>query len=159
MATDGNSPQNGPATEADARATADVNLISQRESTSARITAAREFQQRIRDKPLYQPGAFKRGRKEVDLEDRRANLKLKKILARSTFIAVGVQLAIADAVFVVYGYTNEWDVPSEVIVGWLSATVVQTVGVVYIIARHLFPTPTASLKKRGPDAAPQPTGE
>ncbi|PPG57573.1 hypothetical protein C5C57_12075 [Rathayibacter sp. AY1C5] len=119
-----------------------------RESVAARNTAAREIEQRTRDKKFYEPGTYKRGRKEVDLEDRKANLKLKKILARSTFIAVGVQLWIADVVFVWYGVENHWRVPPGVMLGWLSATVVQTVGVVYIIARHLFPVPTPPEKKK-----------
>lgn len=53
---------------------------------------------------------------------------------------LGVQLLIADVVFIVFAWAGmSWDVSSGVIEVWLAATVVQVVGVVAIVTRHLFP--------------------
>lgn len=53
---------------------------------------------------------------------------------------LGAQFLIADAVFVAFAWAGRrWDLPPEVIEVWLAATVVQVVGVVAIVSRHLFP--------------------
>jgi hypothetical protein len=53
---------------------------------------------------------------------------------------LGAQLAIADIVFVVYAWAGKnWELDSSVIDIWLGATVVQVVGVVLVVTRHLFP--------------------
>ena len=53
---------------------------------------------------------------------------------------LGAQLLIADAVFVVFAWAGRgWELPPGVIEVWLAATVVQVVGVVAIVTRHLFP--------------------
>jgi hypothetical protein len=53
---------------------------------------------------------------------------------------LGAQFVVADAVFVVFAWAGKsWDLPPGVIEVWLAATVVQVVGVVAIVTRHLFP--------------------
>jgi glutathione S-transferase len=54
---------------------------------------------------------------------------------------LGAQFVIADAVFVTFAWVGKrWDLPPGVIEFWLAATVVQVVGVVAIVTRHLFPS-------------------
>jgi glutathione S-transferase len=54
---------------------------------------------------------------------------------------LGAQFLIADAAFVAFAWVGQkWAVPPGVIEFWLAATVVQVVGVVAIVARHLFPS-------------------
>jgi len=54
---------------------------------------------------------------------------------------LGAQLVIADAVFVVFAWAGRsWDLTPGLIEVWLAATVVQVVGVVAIVTRHLFPS-------------------
>lgn len=68
---------------------------------------------------------------EHDLRERYANWILA-ILA--------IELFVADAVFVCFAWIGEnWDLSSGVIEVWLGATVVQVVGIVFIVTRHLFP--------------------
>lgn len=56
---------------------------------------------------------------------------------------LGAQFLIADAVFVAFAWIGQrWAVPSGVIEVWLAATVVQIVGVVAVVTRHLFPSPS-----------------
>jgi hypothetical protein len=53
---------------------------------------------------------------------------------------LGAQLFVADAVFVALAWAGwNWELSSGVIEVWLAATVVQIVGVVAIVTRHLFP--------------------
>ncbi|HJZ35128.1 MAG TPA: hypothetical protein VJ204_02555 [Solirubrobacterales bacterium] len=53
---------------------------------------------------------------------------------------LGAQFVIADAVFVTFAWVGRsWDLPPGVVEVWLAATVVQVVGVVAIVTRHLFP--------------------
>jgi hypothetical protein len=53
---------------------------------------------------------------------------------------LGLQLLVADLVFVVFAWVGrDWDLSSGVIEIWLAATVVQVIAVVAIVMRHLFP--------------------
>ena len=53
---------------------------------------------------------------------------------------LGSAVRVADAVFVTFAWAGRnWDLSSGVIEVWLAATVVQVVGVVAIVTRHLFP--------------------
>jgi hypothetical protein len=53
---------------------------------------------------------------------------------------LAAQLAIADLVFVAYAWAGrEWHLDPAVIDIWLGATVVQVVGIVLVVTRHLFP--------------------
>ncbi len=53
---------------------------------------------------------------------------------------LGAQLFVADLVFVALAWAGwNWELSSGVIEVWLAATVVQVVGVVAIVTRHLFP--------------------
>ncbi|HWH20858.1 MAG TPA: hypothetical protein VN671_10020 [Solirubrobacterales bacterium] len=54
---------------------------------------------------------------------------------------LGAQLFVADVIFVVFAWAGrDWELPSGVIEVWLAATVIQIVGVVAIVTRHLFPS-------------------
>jgi hypothetical protein len=67
-------------------------------------------------------------------------LKFRGMYGRVLLGALLAQLALADAVFIVYAWRGvRWDIPSGVMTAWLSATVVEVIGVVYAITRSLFP--------------------
>jgi hypothetical protein len=67
------------------------------------------------------------------------DISLKKTYATATLIGVGAQLAIADAAFFVYLGDTSGAVPAAVMDVWLSATVVQVVGIILVITNYLFP--------------------
>jgi len=72
---------------------------------------------------------------------------LKETYASNAIKAVGVQLAIADGVFIFYAIKHGiGSVPAPVMESWLGATVVQVVGVVLVITRSLFPSRTETIK-------------
>lgn len=54
---------------------------------------------------------------------------------------LGVQMLGTDVIFVVYAWAGRgWELLPGVIEVWLGATVVQVVGVVIVVTRHLFPS-------------------
>jgi uncharacterized membrane protein YcjF (UPF0283 family) len=65
---------------------------------------------------------------------------LRRMYARGLLIILGFQLLAADAVFWIYADVGKnWNLSDGVIQIWLAATVVQVVGVVTVVTRHLFP--------------------
>ena len=65
---------------------------------------------------------------------------LRQSYAEWIIRVLGAQLLIADAVFIVFAWAGRrWDLSPGVIEIWLAATVIQIVGVVAIVTRHLFP--------------------
>lgn len=81
--------------------------------------AARHFQ-RIRDKDL--------------------DIELKKRVAYWALGAASIVVASSIIAFFLYLNTKRGDIAPEVMIAWLSATVVEVLGIVAIIARYLFPT-------------------
>lgn len=77
---------------------------------------------------------------QISEDDAAQTVKLKGMLAKSTFGVIGLQLLIADIAFFSYGSSNDWKIDAEVMMSWLAATVIEVLGVVIIIARHLFPS-------------------
>ncbi len=53
--------------------------------------------------------------------------------------AAAAQFFSANIAFYVYAKHKHWDIPPDVMIGWLSATVAQIVGIVLVIAKYLFP--------------------
>lgn len=50
------------------------------------------------------------------------------------------QIIVADVfVFLYAARGREWDIPNEVMQTWLGATVVQLIGLVWVVVAHLFP--------------------
>jgi hypothetical protein len=77
---------------------------------------------------------------EIVLADHHLDVQLKSMVARGALWAMIGQLVVADTVFVLYaGLGRGWNVPGEVMLGWLTATVVEIIGVVVVVARYLFP--------------------
>jgi glutathione S-transferase len=83
--------------------------------------------------------------------ERRQGLMLKQLFAEQEhqlrqkyadwiIWLLGAQFVIADLVFVAFAWAGQgWDLAPGVVEVWLAATVVQVVGVVAIVTRHLFP--------------------
>ncbi len=88
------------------------------------------------EKPVQRmPGDLRR-------QDVQQDIELKRDYGRWALIAMGGQLVIADCVFVGYGFGVAWQIPPNVIIGWLGATVIQVIAVVLVITRYLFPPRT-----------------
>jgi hypothetical protein len=79
---------------------------------------------------------------EIELKRRFAEQEydLKKTYAHSIIRLLGLQMLVANAVFVTFAWAGEhWKLETAVIDVWLGATVVQVVGIALVVTRHLFP--------------------
>lgn len=85
---------------------------------------------------------------EVVKRDYEQDIELKKTYAAWLLRVMTIQIALADAGFFLYGFANSWDIEPIVMEFWLSSAVVQVIGIVYVIARYLFPR-----RDRGPAGA------
>ncbi|MEV8167356.1 hypothetical protein AB0O70_05470 [Microbacterium paraoxydans] len=78
----------------------------------------------------------------LKLRAREQDVSLKRLLAWVAISAVILQLLVADA-FLAYYMLWAKHPPSEtVLIAWLSASVVEVIGIVAIVARNLFPNRT-----------------
>ncbi len=76
----------------------------------------------------------------LESKDREQDIGLKKTYANCLLILLGVQLFIADGVFMVYAQKGVgWHLSAPVIDVWLGSTLVEVIGIVLVVARYLFP--------------------
>lgn len=72
-------------------------------------------------------------------QDFEQDIALKKMYAKWLLVAMSVQIGFANVGFFWYGIQNAWEIEPVVMQFWLSAAVVQVIGIVYVVARYLFP--------------------
>jgi hypothetical protein len=73
-------------------------------------------------------------------QDYRQDIGLKKTYAYILLGLLGGQVIAADGVFVTYAQVGaDWNLSAPVIDVWLGATLVEVVGIVYVVTRYLFP--------------------
>ena len=78
-------------------------------------------------------------RQKMKLKHAKQVLKLRKKLANYAIWIVIAQLLFANAFFFIYLIWNTVDPNPTVMVAWLSSTVVEVIGILWVIARNLFP--------------------
>ena len=77
---------------------------------------------------------------QLEFRDAAQTVELRRTYATRLFALMVAQVAVADAVFVAYAWAGEsWALSTSAIQAWLAATVVQIVGVFYVVTRNLFP--------------------
>jgi hypothetical protein len=77
----------------------------------------------------------------IDLRGKRVDLRLRIIFAVAFLLLVVIQIGIVDRFLWVYAEERTWAVPTEVMIAFLSATVVEVLGVIAIIVKYLFDRP------------------
>lgn len=85
---------------------------------------------------------LERARQEVETKRERdkQEIELRRTYANGLLRILTGQLVIADAVFVAFAWAGkDWNLSTAVIDTWLGAVVVQVIGVVLVVTRHLFP--------------------
>ena len=113
------------------------------------VDAVEEVEEGLAGKDI--PGAFPDHLMHLAERERAQDIRLKKLFAeqehglRQSYAdwilrILGAQFFVADVVFVAFAWAGRrWDLPPGVIEVWLAATVVQILGVVAVVTRHLFP--------------------
>lgn len=68
------------------------------------------------------------------------DMELREKYAKWFLWGLGMQLGVADVVFVLYAWVGEhWTIPAVAISAWTGALVVEVIGVVLVITNGLFP--------------------
>lgn len=111
-----------------------------REVRSAAGEDARKLNELVRSGDAEELQALDPANKRLALEEREHDLDLKRRYGRNLFRLMLAQLVVADAAFFLYAALGvDWNVPPSVMHVWLAATVVEVIGVVYVVTRYLFP--------------------
>lgn len=81
---------------------------------------------------------------EVELQNKKLDgeNKLRNRLGTAAIVFVSVQLAVCNIgviMYFIYCICKGWGIPNEVIIGWMAAGLVEVIGVLWVIARSLFP--------------------
>lgn len=75
----------------------------------------------------------------VKMRDKEQDIALKKILAWASVAFVAFQLIVANVYFGFYLWHAREMTPNAIMMAWLSATVIEVIAILGIIARSLFP--------------------
>jgi hypothetical protein len=103
-------------------------------------------------RPIQRASSFDAEDRRLETARKRSDLKMVKIVGYGALTAMALQIVAADAGFYLYGHAYSWRIPSEAIIGWLTTTVVQIVGVVLVITNYLFPS-GGTRQRRRPSAS------
>ncbi|MFF0909726.1 hypothetical protein ACFWZW_03435 [Microbacterium enclense] len=83
--------------------------------------------------------AVKLRQRQLKLDQREQDMKLRERLANYAIWIVIIQVGVANLLFAFYLWHNPYDPDAPVMIAWLSATVVEVIGILWVIARNLFP--------------------
>lgn len=78
----------------------------------------------------------------LENEQRDLENELRRTLGLTAIKFVAGQLIVCDTVFALYvnyAMNMGWHIPNEVIIGWMAASLVEIIGILWVIARSLFP--------------------
>lgn len=128
---EGGSEQDAPAESAPALPSADEELARLQSSPVVPISDLSEDHKRRYYEALIS---------QLETRARQAedNRELRERVADRVSWAAGIQVGIADLVFVVYGTCNDWHIAGSTMSAWLAATVVQVIAVALVIVKSLF---------------------
>lgn len=75
----------------------------------------------------------------VDQRQQEQNLKHENRYATFLLGGLAAQTVFADIIFAKYASEIDWKLPETVVIGFLAAVVIELIGLVYVVTRHLFP--------------------
>lgn len=100
------------------------------------------------DKDKGAPPTPARGVEDLRVAQQRARLKneeqdtdLRRLIAWWSVGAASVMLLLGTGVFVAFMVSQWRAVPTEGVIAYLSSTVIEILGIVYVVANYLFPRP------------------
>ena len=81
-------------------------------------------------------------KKQIENERLYGENVLRNKIGHTAIRLVWVQLFMCNlgfAAYVVYSFFKGWNIPSAVIIAWMSSSLVEIIGILWVIARSLFP--------------------
>lgn len=79
---------------------------------------------------------------EQEAERLKSENKIRTLLGKAAIFLVTGQLVVCDIAMIAYGVAtvaNGATIPTQVVVGWMAATLVEVIGILWVIARSLYP--------------------
>lgn len=79
---------------------------------------------------------------ELRLKDHRLDHNLKRALGRWSIRLLGAQMVLTNTACIAYGVVvvrRGGELPTEALIGWMSATIVEIVALALVVAKYLFP--------------------
>lgn len=96
----------------------------------------------IKPHPGRTARAANRRRQDAKAERAEDDNRLRKLMVRWSLFFVGMQIAVCDLVMAGYVVTElckSHPIAPQVIIAWLSASLAEVIGILWVIARNLFP--------------------
>lgn len=109
-------------------------------SISINSMPTRPWRRKSKEQFTLMPAEQEAAKAAVKLRARHLDVGLKNLLTWVVIIAVGLQLIVSDVFLLYYVIWSDHQFSETVIVSWLSASVIEIIGIVAIIARNLFPS-------------------
>lgn len=106
------------------------------------------WRRRTRERIALLPDEVELATASVKLRAREQDVGLKRMLALFAVIAVGFQLLVADLILMPWIVLGAQAPSDAVLIAWMSSTVVESIGIVAIVARNLFPGRRRRRKKK-----------
>ncbi|WP_284850256.1 hypothetical protein [Corynebacterium rhinophilum] len=91
-----------------------------------------------------QLNAVKLRREKTYLKNQQQNLDLRRKIAGHSTWAVAIQMVLTNLIFIIYMFAVSFRPESEVMIAWMSSTVVQIVGIALVVAKGIFPQRSGS---------------
>lgn len=115
--------------------------LSYRQKAAATVSVAKEIKQESSGvSPVLDVASLEYQKSLIALDDKVQDMWIKKVYAGVFCFMMTLQLIFTNVLFCLYASKGvDWKIPTSALGLWLNATVVQTIGIVYVIIRHLFP--------------------
>lgn len=115
------------------------SALQQAKAAKKNARSIRSLTRRSKETLVLAPSDVEAATNAEKLRARQIDIGLKRLLAWVAIIAVSLQLVVSDFFLIHYAVLSHREPSETVLVAWLSASVVEVIGVVAIIARNLFP--------------------
>lgn len=107
---------------------------------AARVAAGDRANELLRKGETDEPPAMPDDLRWLKEKLEKQEIELKETYAKGLLKILRVELVVSNAVFIVFAWAGkDWNLSTAVIDTWLAATVIQVIGVVTVVTRHLFP--------------------
>lgn len=77
-------------------------------------------------------------RQAIQVKNKQQNMLLRQRIAHTAIRLVIIQIFVSNAFFLIYLLTNLESTDANVMIAWLSSTVVEVIGILLVVARSLF---------------------
>jgi len=107
-----------------------------------KVLSAIDDDQKSDDKQVYrdEQRILKKERLlDEEIKDKRFDRKMKKRYALAFFFLACISIAATYIIIFLVGYENKFNLESRTLIVLMSTVTVKVIGILYVMARHIFP--------------------